>query len=267
MKRTTTLLLLLAIAACKPTPKKEETQQTVQEKTVETQPQYPEALSKVFDAHGGIKKWKQQHTLTYILPKPENPETHTVDLWSRKDRIDFEHFSMGFDGNDIWLLDPNQKYEGDPAFYHNLMFYFYGMPFLLADDGIVYSETEDLVFEGKSYPGIHIGYNSGVGISSKDEYVIHFDPETYQMAWLGYTVTYRTGEKSDNVKWIRYNDWQDLNGVLLPKSITWYNYEGRDILDPSSTVSFEEATISTTSKPDNFYAKPEGATVIEPKVN
>ena len=65
--------------------------------------------------------------------------------------------------------------------------------------------------------------NGCVGASSKDEYFIHFDADTHQMAWLGYTVTYRSGESSDNVKWIRYNDWQEVNGLALPKSITWHN--------------------------------------------
>ncbi len=267
MKKITILLLTLAIGACKPTPKKEETQQAVQEKTEEAKSPYPEALTKVFDAHGGLQNWKEQRTLSFVLPNPENPETHTVDLWSRKDRIDTEKFSMGFDGKDIWLLDPNKNYQGDPSFYHNVMFYFYGMPFLFADNGITYSETEDLTFEGKNYPGLHIGFESGVGASSKDEYVLHFDPDTHQMAWLGYTVTYGSGEKSDNVRWVRYNDWQTLNGVVLPKSITWYTYEGREILEPRETASFEEATLSTTPKPDNFYTKPEGATVTKSKVD
>ncbi len=265
MKKIAIILLTLAIGACKPTPKNEKTKEAVQEKTVETKSQYPEALSKVLEAHGGLHRWKDQRTLSFVLPNPENPETHTVDLWSRKDRIDTEKFSMGFDGNEIWLLDPNDNYKRDAVFYHNLMFYFYGMPFLLADNGIVYGETDDLTFEGKSYPGVHISYDSGVGVSSKDEYFLHYDPETYQMAWLGYTVTYRTGEKSDNVRWIRYNDWQTLNGVVLPKAITWYNYEGREILEPRDTLSFEEATVGTTPKPDEFYAKPGGAAVVEPK--
>lgn len=267
MKKITIILLTLAIGACKPNAKKEETKEAEPQNTVELKSQYPEALNKVFDAHGGLQHWKEQRTLSYVLPNPENPETHTVDLWSRKDRIDTEQFSMGYDGNEIWLLDPEGSYKGDAVFYHNLMFYFYGMPFLLADDGIVYGVTDDLIFEGKSYPGIHISYNSGVGVSSEDEYYIHFDPETHQMAWLGYTVTYGSGEKSDNVRWVRYNDWQTLNGVVLPKSITWYNYEGNKILDPRNTVSFEDVFVDTTPKPDGFYAKPEGAMVVDPKIN
>lgn len=220
---------------------------------------YPEVLEKVFDAHGGLDIWKKQRTLQYDIPKPNNTETHTTDLWSRKDKVVSEQFTMGFDGQQPWLLDPNTNYQGNVEFYHNLMFYFYAMPFVLADDGIVYGKTDDLVFEGINYPGVRISYNMGVGTSPKDEYFIHFDAKTHQMAWLGYTVTYRSGEKSDNVKWIRYNDWAPVNGLILPKSITWYNYEGREIKDARNTLNFENISINEVSLPNSFYVKPEGA--------
>ena len=51
--------------------------------------------------------------------------------------------------------------KGIPKFYYNLMFYFYAMPFILADDGIVYEDVKPLDIEGKSYPGIKISYESG----------------------------------------------------------------------------------------------------------
>ena len=35
------------------------------------------------------------------------------------------------------------------------------MPFVLADEAIRYDTAEDLEFEGKFYPGIHISYNDG----------------------------------------------------------------------------------------------------------
>ena len=73
---------------------------------------------------------------------------------------------------------------------------FLTMPFVLADDGINYQDVEPLVFEGKTYPGIQISYESGVGESSEDEYKVYYDPETNKMTWLGYTVTYFSKEKS-----------------------------------------------------------------------
>jgi hypothetical protein len=267
MKKITILALVLILGSCKPNVKQEAAQGSVPEKLTEDTSNYPNAMMQVFDAHGGLQLWKQQRTLSFGIPNPDNPEIHTVDLWSRRDRVDSKGVSMGFDGTEIWLLDPESTYKGDAAFYHNLMFYFYAMPFVLADDGIVYSEADALAFEGKEYPGVRIAYESGVGVSSKDEYYIHFDPDTYQMAWLGYTVTYRTGEKSDNIKWIRYDDWQTVNGLVLPKSITWYNYEGNTILDPKSTVVFTDVALGTTPKPKEFYAKPEGAISVVAKKN
>ncbi|GMN08551.1 hypothetical protein MTsPCn5_39410 [Croceitalea sp. MTPC5] len=256
MKSFLLLILSVLVFSCKQAPKdeKEPIENNVEEKIVAKT--YPENIRNVFEAHGGLAVWKKQRTLIYTITKPKNPETHTTDLRSRKDRIDTERFSMGFDGRQPWLLDENENYKGNVEFYHNLMFYFYAMPFVLADDGVVYDETEDLVFDGVNYPGIRISYQTGVGTSPKDEYFVHYDTETNQMAWLGYTVTYRSGEKSDNVRWIRYDDWASVNGLLLPKSITWHNYEGRDIKDARNTVDFENISISEIPRSDDFYAKP-----------
>nr|WP_298999368.1 DUF6503 family protein [uncultured Allomuricauda sp.] len=267
MRKISIVVLILAIAACKPAPKKEEAKSEAVENVETEKAKYPEALGKVLEKHGGMDAWRQQRTLTYALQKPDFREVHTIDLYSRKDRIDTEIFSMGFDGEQAWLLDTDKKYTGNAGFYHNLIFYFYAMPFVLADDGIIYTSTEDLVFEEKRYPGIEISYESGVGASSKDQYYIHYDPDTYQMAWLGYTVTYRSGEVSENVKWIRYDDWTAVDGLVLPNSISWYKYEGRNPLEPANTLTFESASLSSSAKEDGFYEKPEGAEFVEIKKN
>lgn len=262
MNKLTILLLFIGLTACKQNPKTEKNETPVQQEMVVDEAVYPDALTKVFEAHGGLKQWKAQRTLSFVLPKPNLPETHTIDLRTRMDRIDTDQFSMGFDGERAWLLNGSGSYEGDAGFYHNLMFYFYGMPFVLADDGIMYSATEDLAYEGKRYPGLQIAYESGVGASSKDEYYIHFDPESNKMTWLGYTVTYRSGESSDNVRWIHYADWQEVNGLVLPKSITWHNYEGSKILEPASTITFESVTVSENPREDDFYVKPENGEYV-----
>ena len=263
MKYLPFLMLLLIFTTCKEQPKQSisNIESPVQTGTAVDE-SYPEALQKVFEAHGGLRQWRSFKNLVYEIPKDDFSEVHTINLYSRKDRVDTPDFSMGFDGNDVWLKDPDKQYEGDAVFYHNLMFYFYAMPFVLADDGIVYSETEDLEYDGKTYPGIGIGYQANVGTTPKDEYFIHYDPDTFQMTWLGYTVTYRTGEKSDNVKWIRYGEWLAEEGVILPKSISWHNYEGRNIGEARSTVEFENVSLSKQAVEAEFFAKPEMAEVV-----
>ena len=226
---------------------------------------YPQDLQKVFDAHGTYGAWKEYKTLSYEIRNGESNEIHVLDLKKRMDLITMGDIQMGFDGDKVWLADPQNIYQGDPVFYHNLMFYFYAMPFVLGDEGINYGETEDLIVDGKTYPGIRITYDSGVGTSPKDEYYLHYDPETFQMAWLGYTVTYRTGEDSDTIKWIRYDDWQKVGDLVLPKSISWVAYEGREIGDKRNTVYFENIEVSKESKPKGFYKKPEAGVFVDGK--
>lgn len=263
MKRILVILSLIMAMGCKETPKSIDNATKDPEKTeVKTAISYPENLRRIFEAHGGLSNWKSKATLSYTMPKPGGVETQTIDVKNRNEKIETTHFAMGYDGKDYWLVDENDTYEGDPIFYHNLMFYFYAMPFVLADKGILYGDTKDLDFDGKSYPGVRISYDAGVGVSPKDEYFLHYDADTHQMAWLGYTVTYRSGEKSNNIKWIRYNDWQEIKGLVLPRSLTWYKVEDGRPTEAGSTRKFEDITLGDTAKPTTFYGAPDNAKII-----
>jgi len=223
---------------------------------------YPEALQKIFTKHGGLENWNGMNALTFELVKEEGNEKHQTDLKNRRDRVEGSNFVLGNDGANIWV-DADTSYKGNPAFYHNLMFYFYAMPFVLADDGIIYSEADTLHFEDKSYPGIHIAFENGVGQVSTDEYIIHYDAETYQMTWLGYTVTFKTKEKSEKFKWIRYDDWQSVDGFALPNSMTWYKTENDSLTVPRGTREFTNVVVGKRPFSDDVFAKTENAEVVE----
>lgn len=183
------------------------------------QERFPKAIEKVFNRHGGLEKWKRAQALRF----EKGAEVHTANLWSRKTKIVSPKYTIGFDGDSVWIQQVQEKaFRGNPDFYYNLYFYFYAMPFVLADEGIRYEKIPDLRFEGMRYPGFKISYNENIGTSPDDNYFIYFNPKTFQMEWLGYTVTYYTKKPSTKSNIIRYNNWNDINGLLLPKSITWY---------------------------------------------
>ena len=264
MKRMMIAMALLGVTSCKEVPKETIPKSEEGKMAMETpKKEYSEALTQVFDAHGGLDNWRKKRTLTFTIPKPDAAEVHTIDLYDRRDKIEMPATSMGFDSDEIWLLDPDNSYEGNPAVYHNLMFYFYAMPFVLADDGINYEEAEALEFEGKSYPGIHISYDAGIGASPKDDYYLYYDPETHQMAWLGYTFTFGSDKKSEDVSYIRYADWMKLGDVMLPKILTWYTSEGSAIGQAKDPLPFENVSLGEVAKPDDFYQMPENAKVVK----
>jgi hypothetical protein len=42
------------------------------------------------------------------------------------------------------------------------------------------------------------------------------------MSWLAYTVSYGKDQKSDKFSSIKYSDWEEVNGLLLSKTLDWY---------------------------------------------
>ena len=223
MKHIILLLTVLLFISCKE--QKKEAVLPFDDRVALDVKTYPENISKIFEAHGGLDYWNALRSLEFTMTKPSGAERTLTDLRNRKSHISTDKFQISYNGKDVWIKQDSLHYKGKPQFYYNLMFYFYSMPFILADDGIIYSDAVPLVFEGKTYPGIKIGYNAGVGQSSDDEYILYYDSETYKMAWLGYTVTFFTKEKSKEFHFIKYSNWQEVDGLVLPEMLTWYGYE------------------------------------------
>lgn len=260
------LIALVCFASCKDN-KTSETVESIdysEEKLDVTTSTYPENITKVFDAHGGIDAWNTMMTLSFTMEKPDGKEVTTTNLRTRDERIDTPNYTMGSVGNTLWLHEKDGKeYKGNAKFYKGLMMYFYAMPFIVGDDGIIYEDTKPLEFEGKSYPGILISYEAGVGASPDDQYIIYYDAETSKMEWLGYTVTFGKDEKSKDFHFIRYNNWQTINGLVLPKSMDWYTYENNAPVKKRNTVEFSNVTVSSKAPNATFFDKPEGAKLIE----
>ena len=216
---------------------------------------FPTELGKVFDKHGGINSWRKAQTLSFN----KGEEVHTTDLHSRKTVINTPKYSLGFDGEAIWLDEVEKgTYKGNPTFYYNLYFYFYAMPFVFADTGIIYKKVDDLVFEGSKYPGYKISYKANIGSSPDDNYKVYYNPKTYQMEWLAYTVTFTDKESNNDYHLIKYNKWEDVDGFLLPKEITWYKMDekGMPTKPERPATEFTLPLIRQGKLADSFFEKP-----------
>ena len=83
------------------------------------------------------------------------------------------------------------------------------------------------------------------------------------MEWLGYTVTFGKDGKSKDFHFIRYNNWQTANGLVLPKSMDWYTYENNLPTEKRNTVEFSDVVVSENAQDASFFAIPETAKVID----
>lgn len=257
------------LISCNENAQKSEAENSDTETTTETVAEapprvFPKSIGPVFEAHGGIANWDKMNTLTFEIEKASGVEKHITDLKSRKAHIAHKDWTIGFDGSEVWLAQDSTFYRGNARFYHNLYFYFYAMPFIVSDPGVNYQQLADpLEMDGKKYPGTLISYDDGIGDSPKDEYIVYRDPETGQMAWLGYTVTYRDNEKKENFSYIKYGEWQEVGGLMLPKSMTWYTVEeGRPVEPRGEATVFTNVNITSNPVDQALFAKPEGAEVV-----
>lgn len=246
------LTVLLLVSACN----------TVQvpQQQVKTNP-LPTVLKKALTAHGGLAKWQGMNTLEYSAERKEKPERHIIDLQSRKVLLKHDDYQLGFDGKEVWV-SPNLAAfgKGSPRFYHNLYFYFYTIPFVLADPGVHYEVLPQKELKGQLYNALKVTYGAGVGDAPDDYYIAHFNTETNLMEWLLYTVTYYSGEKNEKFKALHY-EWQQVNGLTLPSKLTGYKYEDGKIGDLRYTRPFKNVQIKTTKVNSSIFEMPNGAEI------
>jgi hypothetical protein len=254
-KITFVFILAITIVSCKKQVKKETEDKNKTEIKSEVTKKIPEELSKVFKTHGGLATWNSMQVLSFN----KGEEAHTADLKSRKTVINSPKYSLGFNGSEVWLDEENKgDYKGNPEFYYNLYFYFYAMPFVLADDGIIYEKADSISFEGIEYPGFKISYKANIGTSPDDNYIVYYNPKNFQMEWLAYTVTFNSKEPSNRYNLIKYNKWENVNGLILPKEITWYKKddEGMPIEPARPATEFTLPLASKAKLADSFFEMP-----------
>ena len=262
------LLLLIALLTACGAPAPEPPTDREPEMAAPDLSAYPADFQAVLAAHGGLAAWQEHRQLSYGMARGEATERQTIDIHDRRERISQPArtgggtVEMGFDGQRTWVL-ADTSYRGDPMFYRNLMFYFYAMPWVLADPGINYAAAEPLTYDGQTYPGILVSYDDGIGFSPKDNYRLHYDPATKKMRWLGYTVTGRSGEASDKFSWIEYPTWTSRGGAELPDSLVWYVVEDNQPIEPRNTRTFDDVKLSKSTPDDEQFAPPAGARVVD----
>ncbi len=267
MRKTVIVVFaFFAFVACKEESKKVKFDETlVINDTIEVNDHnvIPANVSEVIKAHGGITQWDKMNNLCFSFEGRDGEEVHTVALKNRNEKIEHEKWSIGNGGQGVWLLQNEpEAYKGNALFYNQLMFYFYAMPFVLADDGIVYTPMPAQELDGKMYDAVKIGYGEEIGYSPKDEYVLYSDPRTHQMAWLGYTVTGSSNTKSDKWSFIKYTTWQEVNGLQLPEKLTWYKVADNLPTEARNDRVFSKVTMTETILPTSIFKKPEGAVMV-----
>ena len=255
---TTLPAILLLLAGC----------QTAGDTTPEESPAASStitALDAAIDAHGGLDRWRSFGTLEFDLTKGESIEHHVVDLHSRLVRVETEDWTIGFNGADVWISPGMDAYGGSPRFYSSLQFYFFGLPFLLADPGTIHEDLGLREMGDETYRVVKVGFEPSVGDSPDDFYLAHIDTASGLMEALLYTVTFRSGEPNENYS-ARMYEWQEVQGLMVPAKMSSYRWNAEESrLGDHRSDGLLSNVVFRTDRPDPaLFAMPDGAEIDPP---
>ena len=243
---------ILSLAACT-TPSSESNS----EKAEEDGP-----LAATFAAHGGIDQWRSYRTLAfnYIAEREDQRDTQqiTTDLWDRRELIKGEAADIGYDGTNYWkVMHDSSAMNTNPTFMVNLQFYFFAMPFVLADPGVQATVLKPRSLGGKTYDVTKITFGDSVGVAPKDQYILYIDPASNRLEYMLYSVTYFNPDNAEKYGALYYSDWQQVEGLSLPRVIERYAWDNdaMSLGNARGSKRFEHITLSKVSKEHTYYTR------------
>lgn len=228
------------------------------------------------EAHGGLEAWLTAGTIEFEFDYAPignpNGRKHTfqrVDLWSSRahHQVVGGEGEFGFDGETAWVKPNADVISPSSRFWSLTPYYFVGMPFVLADPGVVLTRLEDAELNGTTYQLVKANYEAGTGDSPDDYYIVYLHPQTHRVAALRYVVSFpgmfAPGEHSPE-KIMMYTGSIAAGGLQFASEYHTYRWNAEEGV-PGDHVTEITASrlVLGESYPDSIFAAPEGAVVEE----
>ena len=219
---------------------------------------FPNELQKIMDAHGGLSLFQTFGSLELALTQDGQSKSFKTNLKTEKTLIEGSVFTLGYDGKGNWTNDNTTTFNESLYTASFKELYSAMMPFLVVEDGDFYTVRLDEQLLRVNYGVIHIGFGRRSGKSPDDEYVIYYDKETHQIAWLAYRVVEKGRYTRRSWQFVNYTSFQNINGLLLPKKWTVYEAQENQPSNQLYTIEVTELNLSEEPFLDSFFDAPEG---------
>ncbi|MBN4071056.1 hypothetical protein JYT72_00970 [Crocinitomix catalasitica] len=197
-------------------------------------------VEKAVNAHGGMENWRSKGSVEYELKVTkfnEQKEISSESLINLKFPTSGQaNYEGNFDGikmkytegitevrssTDSLILDEALHAKADYKL--PTMNYIWGLPWKLLDPGVNYTKLDVRTTNGKSYNGVLITFDHGIGETPEDWYRFYFDNETGRM----YSVLFKEhAVENPGVFWLDFVGEVKVDGIYFPKK--WNYYTGAE---------------------------------------
>jgi len=254
-------LIWLSLLSCQSSP---EQQTQVPEVLSQAESPFPEILQKVWEAHGGLQKWRQMNTLAFTLHQASLPvNQQLVDLNSGKVLIRNGEVRVGYDGNEVWHIDNPSSHlllENHQAFHYG-HYFFVTMPFLLSDDDVGQQLIGQQRIGGKLYVALEVDFRNHTEFPSREKFLMLLDPATHQMTWMLKKIN--TEVDNDLYSARLYKNWQWVNGLLLPLQCEKYTWQNERLGEIQEVWEYLDLSIEILPSDQSMFLRPADAQVLD----
>ena len=227
---------------------------------------------RAINAMGGLEAWYGNGPLYYRfnyqpLDDGTPRDTYTTNDY-RTSRAVHQLASdttvrYGFDGTDAWSADGQRVAGMSPRFWSLTPYYFVGLPFVLADEGIEFEAMEPTELEGSTYDLVRVTFAEGTGDAAEDFYVLYLNPDNGQLDALRYVVSYPgffPDGGSTPEKLMVLTGKTKVDGLTLPTGYTTYLWNEGKVSEPVTDIAVTDYAFRPELD-DAFFDRPADARV------
>jgi hypothetical protein len=226
------------------------------------------------EAHGGLTRWYSNGPLAFRFnyqPLDDGTPRDTYEVasyWSARTRhrlVSDTTIHYGWDGQQAWAAPTDTLIPYNVRFWSLTPYYFVGIPFVLADEGINLTMMEPDTLAGSPYDLIKVTYEDGVGDAPDDYYVIYVGRDNNRVGAIRYIVSY-PGYFADGghapEKLMSYEGTQMIDGITLPERYRTFRWKDERRGEHITNITLSEVEF----RPDvgaDYFAVPAEAVRIQ----
>lgn len=238
-------------------------------------------LEPVLARHGGLARWRGfgavEYDMRWAAGARDLVDHQVFNLMDRTGLITAadSSYRIGFDGQEVWIAPNKAALSGGkmPArFYFSTPFYFFAIPFVLADPGVTATPTGRKTFEGRECDVVKVTFGPGVGDTPEDYYILYTDAGTHEVRLVAYVVTYpklRGDKKMAELEphALIYDEWQEagdgLRVLRRGRFVDWNVQEAKVEGEVRGTIEFTNVKFGTSAPDAAKFAKPASGAEID----
>ena len=233
-------------------------------------------LLQTIEKHGGLSQWFLNGPLQFQFRYEPQGKGHVrdsvqvIDKWSSRARHKTKDgLEFGWDGNKAWST---QDSPYNPRFWSLTPYYFLAVPFVFADAGVNLEQLPNIKYYHLELQQIKITYDTGVGDSPDDYYIILIDSTTKRTVGVRYIVSYKGffkdgGHSPEKVMF--YNNYKEVEGIkLFTKAVS---YPWNAAWDQNARIDLNNTKIAAKAQVGNikfhrdlgasYFQVPDGAVI------